>query len=68
MKNAVIDSINELIEELDGISGQICEQATEHIHANEVVLTLGYSETVKEFLLEAAKKRTFQVFLDFFPL
>ena len=36
-------------------------QASEHIHANEVILTAGYSQTVLLFLKEAAKKRDFQV-------
>jgi len=36
-------------------------QAGEHIHANEIVLTLGYDATTLLFLTEAAKKRSFQV-------
>jgi hypothetical protein len=36
-------------------------QAVEHIHANEVILTFGYSHTTLLFLTEAAKKRDFQV-------
>ncbi len=32
----------------------------EHIHANEVILTFGFSATVFAFLREAAKKRDFQ--------
>lgn len=35
-KNNVIEMLNELIEELDGIEQQIAQQAVEHIHANEV--------------------------------
>ena len=38
-----------------------CLQASEHIHANEVILTAGFSQTVLLFLKEAAKKRDFQV-------
>lgn len=36
-------------------------QAVEHIHANEIILTFGMSAVVLAFLLEAAKKRDFQV-------
>lgn len=61
LKSNVIETVNELIDELDGIIGQISDQAIEHIHAHEVVLTVGNSKTVAEFLKEAAKKRTFQV-------
>lgn len=35
-KNNVIEMLNELIDELDGIEQQIAQQAVEHIHANEV--------------------------------
>jgi translation initiation factor 2B subunit (eIF-2B alpha/beta/delta family) len=36
MKHVVIEMVNELIDELDGIEAQIAQQAVEHIHANEV--------------------------------
>jgi translation initiation factor eIF-2B subunit beta len=36
-------------------------QACDHIHANEIVLTLGHCATTLLFLKEAAKKRPFQV-------
>ena len=36
MKHVVIELVNELIDELDGIEAQIAQQAVEHIHANEV--------------------------------
>lgn len=43
------------------IDGNIAQQAAEHIHANEVILTFGASNTVTLFLKEATKKRNFQV-------
>lgn len=63
LKHNVIEAVNELIDELDSIKTTIAEQAIEHIHANEVVLTLGYSELVLTFLKEAGKKRQFSVFV-----
>ncbi|GLC45346.1 hypothetical protein PLESTB_000312700 [Pleodorina starrii] len=60
-KHEVIESINELIDELDHIQGSITAQGVEHIHANEVILTMGMSDTTLLFLKEAAKKREFQV-------
>jgi len=36
-------------------------QGVEHLHANEVILTLGMSDTTYAFLREAARKREFQV-------
>ncbi|KAF3790317.1 Translation initiation factor eIF-2B subunit beta [Nymphaea thermarum] len=63
LKRGVIEAINELINDIDHCHSQIADQALEHIHQNEVILTLGRSRTVKEFLLEAKKKRSFQVFV-----
>lgn len=39
----------------------MCTQWPDQIHANDSILTFGYSETVLVFLLEAAKKLDFQV-------
>jgi len=61
LKAAVIDCVNELIEEIDACVENIAMQALEHIHANEVILTAGKSKTVEAFLQKAAKKRKFQV-------
>ncbi|KAF8063033.1 eif2b2 [Scenedesmus sp. PABB004] len=60
-KATVIELLNELLEELDGIDAQIAAQAVEHIHANEVILTYGMSDTTYLFLKEASRKREFQV-------
>ncbi|MEW5311133.1 MAG: hypothetical protein WDW38_002873 [Sanguina aurantia] len=60
-KHEVIDSINELIDELDTIQASITASGIEYIHANEVILTSGMSDTTFYFLKEASKKRDFQV-------
>lgn len=39
----------------------IATQASEHIHSNEIIMTLGKSTTVERFLQSAAKTRKFQV-------
>lgn len=39
----------------------IASQASEHIHSNEIILTVGKSNTVEKFLKEAAKTRKYQV-------
>ncbi|KAH9325489.1 hypothetical protein KI387_005667 [Taxus chinensis] len=63
LKHGVIEAINELLEDIDNCHSQIAEQALEHIHQNEVILTLAHSRTVMQFLCEAKKKRSFQVFV-----
>ncbi|XP_025057521.1 translation initiation factor eIF-2B subunit beta [Alligator sinensis] len=57
----VIEAINELLIELEGTMENIAMQALEHIHSNEVIMTIGYSHTMEAFLKEAARKRKFQV-------
>ena len=39
----------------------IAAQALEHIHSNEVIMTIGKSKTVEAFLKNAARKRKFSV-------
>ncbi|EYU38271.1 hypothetical protein ABFS82_02G111800 [Erythranthe guttata] len=64
LKHNVIEAVNELVQEISTCHEQIAEQAVEHIHQNEVILTLGSSRTVMEFLFAAKeKKRTFRVFV-----
>jgi len=60
-KDALLQSINELIDELSLIYKNIADQAIEHIHANEVIMTYGGSKTVEEFFKAAGKKRKFDV-------
>ncbi|KAK4742776.1 hypothetical protein SAY87_000777 [Trapa incisa] len=64
LKHDVIEAVNELIQDIDTCHEQIAEQAVEHIHHNEVILTLGSSRTVLQFLCAAReKKRLFWVFV-----
>ncbi|XP_011020371.1 PREDICTED: translation initiation factor eIF-2B subunit beta-like [Populus euphratica] len=64
LKHDVIEAVNELIQDINTCHEQIAEQAVEHIHQNEVILTLGSSKTVLEFLYAAKeKKRSFRVFV-----
>ncbi|KAF3448781.1 hypothetical protein FNV43_RR09494 [Rhamnella rubrinervis] len=64
LKHDVIEAVNELIQDIVTCHEQIAEQAVEHIHQNEVILTMGSSRTVLEFLCAAKeKKRSFRVFV-----
>ena len=54
--------INDLIsEEIEASAYSIAHQSLEHIHAGEVIMTLGHSRTVEAFLRHAGKKRKFHV-------
>ncbi|GJP37145.1 hypothetical protein CLOM_g21585 [Closterium sp. NIES-68] len=61
LKHVVIERINDLLEEIDNCQSQVADQALEHIHQNEVILTMGSSDTLLLFLLEAKKRRSFHV-------
>lgn len=60
-RQAILEGINELIEELKDVDTMIAAHAPEHIHANEVILTFGYSHTVAQFLKRGREKREFEV-------
>jgi len=61
VKSPILEAINELIDELSHVCSHIAEQAIEHIHANEVILTHGRDHVVEAFLKAAHKKRRFEV-------
>lgn len=61
MKALIMQSITELIDELETIYENISNLALDHIHSNEIIMTLGKSRTVENFLKTAAKKRKFTV-------
>lgn len=61
LKHNVIEAISDLMDELEGLRTLIAEQAGEHIHAKETILTMGSQRTVESFLLDASKKRSFQL-------
>ncbi len=61
LKAEVVESIQEILEELNQADDQIAGYALEHIHSNEIILTYTSSATVQTFLLKAAAKRKFTV-------
>lgn len=61
LKQLVIQGVNELIDELEGVSSTLAHQAGDHVAADDVIMTVGRSRTVERFLLSAARKRRFTV-------
>ena len=61
LKSKILEALDELATEVEAASDEIANQSLEHIHANEVILTIGKSRTVQMFLQNAAKDRKFQV-------
>lgn len=61
LKSDILEDINLLLEELKSLYHNISGYALDHIHTNEVIMTFGSSNTVKGFLMAAARKRNFHV-------
>lgn len=61
LRERVGEILDEQLMELETASEEISKQALEHIHANEIVMTLGRSKTVERFLKFASKTRRFSV-------
>ncbi|KAJ2000133.1 GCD complex subunit gcd7 [Coemansia thaxteri] len=56
LKMVVLEVIREFMDEVEGTEAAIEENAREHIHSNEIILTCGRSHTVERFLKHAASK------------
>ncbi|GAB6026561.1 Translation initiation factor eIF-2B subunit beta [Chamberlinius hualienensis] len=63
LKDTIMNSITDLLEELDQSIDSIACESLNLIHANEVVMTYGRSNTVEQFLKAAAKDRKFEVYV-----
>lgn len=57
LKQSIMEAIQEITSDLEDLHKTINEQAKNHIHSGEVVLTYGKSDTVLEFLKAAADKK-----------
>ncbi|KAF9428476.1 Translation initiation factor eIF-2B subunit beta [Podila epigama] len=61
LRSNIIQEVRDIKIELETIHDNIKNQAPLHIHSNEIIMTIGRSKTVEEFLKMAASKRKFQV-------
>lgn len=61
LKAAILEHIEEFEMELDTSAGNIAAQAGEHIHSNEIIMTIGRSSSVEAFLKHAARTRSFEL-------
>ncbi|KAL6260212.1 hypothetical protein P5V15_007747 [Pogonomyrmex californicus] len=63
LKTALIEHINEFEAELETCLENITRQASEHIHSNEIIMTIGKSKLVEEFFKGAVATRPFDVII-----
>ncbi|XP_050509581.1 translation initiation factor eIF-2B subunit beta [Diabrotica virgifera virgifera] len=61
LRSNLLDHLGEYKVEIDSSSENIAAQASEHIHMDEMIMTVGKSNTVEKFLKSAAKERHFKV-------
>ncbi|CAH2062560.1 unnamed protein product, partial [Iphiclides podalirius] len=57
LREPVRDFIAELLGELESSAAAVCQQAREHVHADELVLTFGACALAERFLRAAAARR-----------
>lgn len=55
LKQSVMEAILEIMSDLEDTRANISNQATQHIHAGEIILTYGESSTVKEVSIKRSR-------------
>lgn len=61
LRENLINHLNEIEMELQLSHDNLAQQAPEHVHSSEIILTLGYSKSVEKFLKSVPKDRKFEV-------
>eukprot|EP00461_Guttulinopsis_vulgaris_P002053 UN02054 len=59
----IIDTLQELVDDVKGTDKNVSKSAVAHIFPNEVILTYGFSRTLLAFLQTARHHRTFEVYV-----
>ncbi|TFK42354.1 hypothetical protein BDQ12DRAFT_676067 [Crucibulum laeve] len=61
LKPVLMEAIQDVLDELETVYDNISKNARDHIHSDEIILTLGMSKTVEAFLKAAAHHRNYTV-------
>ncbi|KAJ3989177.1 hypothetical protein F5890DRAFT_1549814 [Lentinula detonsa] len=61
LKPVLMEAIQDVFDELETVYDNISKNAKDHIHSDEIILTLGMSKTVDSFLKAAAHYRNYTV-------
>ncbi|KAF9052992.1 hypothetical protein BJ165DRAFT_1413325 [Panaeolus papilionaceus] len=61
LKPVLMEAIQDVLDELETVYDNISKNAKDHIHSDEIILTLGMSRTVESFLKAAAHARNYTV-------
>ncbi|KAJ7074298.1 hypothetical protein C8F01DRAFT_1099994 [Mycena amicta] len=61
LKPVLMEAIQDVLDELETVYDNVGKNAQNHIHSDEIILTLGMSKTVESFLISAAHHRNYTV-------
>ncbi|KAF8503397.1 nagb/rpia/CoA transferase-like protein [Russula emetica] len=61
LKPVVMEAIQDILDELETVYDNIGKSARDHIHSDEIILTIGKSKTVETYLKSAAHYHKFTV-------
>ncbi|EMD38077.1 hypothetical protein CERSUDRAFT_113218 [Gelatoporia subvermispora B] len=61
IKPVLMEAIQDVLDELETVYDNVSKNARDHIHSDEIILTIGHSKTVEAFLKAAAHNRNFTV-------
>jgi len=61
LKPVLMEAIQDVLDELETVYDNVSKNARDHIHSDEIILTIGKSQTVEAFLKSAAHHRNYTV-------
>ncbi|KAF7970213.1 hypothetical protein HWV62_8451 [Athelia sp. TMB] len=61
LKPVLMEAIQDVLDELETVYDNVSKNARDHIHSDEIILTIGKSRTVEAFLKSAAHTRNYTV-------
>ncbi|KAI6109708.1 hypothetical protein F5141DRAFT_1004476 [Pisolithus sp. B1] len=61
LKPVFMEAIQDVLDELETVYDNVSKNAKDHIHSDEIILTIGKSSTVEAFLKAAASHRKYTV-------
>lgn len=58
-----LEGLKEFLQEIETMTSELCNSVDRQIHRGDVLITIGYTHTLREYLLAASKKKSFRVLL-----
>ncbi|KAH9848872.1 eukaryotic translation initiation factor 2B beta subunit [Lenzites betulinus] len=61
LKPVLMEAIQDVLDELETVYDNVSKNAKDHVHSDEIILTIGHSKTVEAFLKSAGHYRNYTV-------